>query len=89
MNGVHKGEKLATQFINGKKLSLVGNTIKEKDLLQSYLQSSSQNRITLTSAFKLIKQQIETPLGTIVIPSEISPSIGSAAIQNIQIQWES
>ena len=88
MNGVHKGEKLATEFINGKKLNLVGNTIKEKELLQRYLQSGHHNYTTLTNAFKLIKEQIQTPSGTIVIPAELSPSIGPATFQNIKIQWE-
>lgn len=91
MNGVHKGEKLATEFINGKTLHLVGNTIKEKELLQRYLQSAHQNHSTLTNAFKLMKEQIQTPSGTIVIPAEISPTIGPTNIQNtqnIKIRWE-
>ena len=91
MNGIHKGEKLATQFIDGKKLNLVGNTIKDKESLQRYLQSGHHTYTTLTSAFKLVKEQIQTPSGTIVIPAEISSSIGPANnqnTQNIKIQWE-
>ena len=43
MQGVHKGEKLANEFIAGKKLNIVGNTIRDKGLLQSYLKSGQQN----------------------------------------------
>jgi hypothetical protein len=88
MSGVHKGEKLATEFISGKKLNLIGNTIKDKALLQNYLQSGHQNHTTLTHAFRLLKNQIETPSGNIVIPAEISSSTGSASAQNIKIRWE-
>jgi hypothetical protein len=88
INGVHKGEKLATEFINGKKLNLIGNIIKDKALLQNYLQSGHQTSETLTRAFHLVKNQIETPSGKIVIPAELSSSIGIANTQSIKIRWE-
>ena len=88
INGVHKGEKLATEFITGKKLNLIGNTIKDKDLLQTYLQSGHQTSTTLTQAFNLLKNQIETPSGNIVIPAELSSASGSQNTQDIKIRWE-
>ena len=88
MQGVHKGEKLANEFIAGKKLNLVGNTIRDKSLLQSYLQSGHQNSTTLTQAYNLVKNQIETPSGKVVIPAELTQTSGTAATQNIKIRWE-
>ena len=88
MQGVHKGEKLANEFIAGKKLNIVGNTIRDKGLLQSYLQSGHQTSTTLTQAYNLVKNQIETPSGKVVIPAELSQTSGIAATQNIKIRWE-
>jgi len=88
MQGIHKGEKLADEFIAGKKLNLVGNTIRDKNLLQSYLQSGHQTSTTLTNAYNLVKNQIETPSGKIVIPAELSQISGAANTQNIKIRWE-
>ena len=84
MNGVHKGEKLATKFITGKQINLNLDNIPNRDLLQRYLQSAQQTQTTLTQAYTLIRNHIETPSGDIVVHGNISSAVGERNTKNIK-----
>lgn len=86
MKGIHKGTKLATQFISGKTIALAGQ-LQDKQLLQSYLQSAKQTDTTLNTIAELIKRQQAAPDGGVNLTARLNPVAGGVG-QQVSISWQ-
>ncbi len=85
MTGVHKGTKLASQFIAGKTISLMGQ-LQGKQLLQSYLQSAIQTDVTLNNIAALIQSQPRQG-GGVNFTAKLDPITGGIGRQ-VNISWQ-
>ena len=92
VNDVHKGGKLATDFIAGK-LITIKSDVTHKDLLQKYMQSAVQNDTTLDKIAELIRAQSTQnigPKGNVNFLASVRPAAGVPGVdsQPVTISWE-
>ena len=86
-NDVHKGAKLASEFIENKKITLIGK-LNEKELLQKYLQSAHQTDTTLNVIANLLTNQTPSPNGGVKFLAQVSPVTGGGIPKDISISWQ-
>ncbi len=90
-NDVHKGGKLASQFIAGKVITIQSD-LTHKDMLQKYMQSGTQNDHTLNQIAGLLRAQSTSnigPTGNVNFMASLRPVGGTVAQSRpVSISWE-
>ena len=83
---IHRGEKLATQFITGNHIKItspVGNV----SLLNQYLSSGMQNHTTLSNVAGILENTTKDVNGHVNLAANLISNV-SGTQRNITISWE-
>ncbi len=90
-NHIHKGGKLASQFIAGKVITIQSD-LTHKDMLQKYMQSGTHNDHTLNQIAGLLKSQSAGnigPTGNVNFMASLRPAGGAGiGCRVVSISWE-
>ncbi len=86
IGGIHKGEKLATNFIRGHQIALTSR-FPNAELLERYLGSSIQNNLVLTNSASILGNLQKDVNGHANVSANLV-SNGTGLARNISISWE-